>query len=125
MDKKLTEVQEKFLDLLFEDGIPDNIFEKTKDVKERAGYNYKTPNIQILRGLIEEITKRHHEFLMLEAGPSVKALQSVVKTPTLPGADNIIKASNSILDRAGIGKKEQHEVEIKADKGIVILPAKK
>lgn len=125
MENKLTEFQERFLDLLYEDGLPDDFIERCKDIKERAGYSAITSLTSILRPLKDEIAKRNQEWIVFNSTKPIKVLQDIVRTPTLPGSDNAIKAANSLLDRAGIGKKEQHEVEIRAIQGIVILPAKK
>lgn len=124
-ERKLTDLQERFLDLLYEDGLPDDFIERCKDVKERAGYAPSMKLSVILRPLSEEILKRNQEWLVFESTSPIKVLQNIVRTPTLPGSDNAIKAANSLLDRAGIGKQEKQEIDIKTSQGIVILPAKK
>jgi hypothetical protein len=121
----LTEQQTLLLDLIYEDGLPVDVLAKAIEVKEKAGYAAKTSIYQILRPLKDAITERNQEYMILDASKSITALHDVVRTPTKPGNDQLIKAANSLLDRSGFGKKETDVVEIKADKGIVILPAKR
>ena len=121
----LTEQQTTLLDLIYAEGLPSSILEKAKEVKELAGYSAKTDVYQILRQLKDAILERNQEYMILDSSLSINALHDVVRTPTKPGNDQLIKAANSLLDRSGFGKKETDVVEIKADKGIVILPAKR
>lgn len=119
-----TEKQERFLELLFQDGLPDDLMARAEAVKQDAGYSKETRVYNILRPLKQEIIERNLEYMALYSSESIGALQSVVRTPTQLGADTKIKAANSLLDRSGLGKKETFEVDVKAEKGIVILPAK-
>ena len=121
----LSSQQQLFLDLVYEDGLPYDLIEKSKEVKEKAGYAKTTNVYQILRPLKDEIIKRNYELMVMGSAQPINVLQEIVRTPTKPGADTAIKAANSLLDRSGFGKKETQEVEIKENKGVVILPAKK
>lgn len=122
---ELTEKQSKFLDLLYRDGLPVRLIERAKEIKAAAGYSENTDIYGIIRLLKDEIIERNIEYMVLHSSESITALQEIVRTPTLPGADTQIKAINSLLDRSGFGKKETQEVEVKEFKGIVILPPKK
>jgi hypothetical protein len=122
---KLTQKQELLLQLIYEDGLPDNIITKINEVKEQAGYVAGNPAYAILKTIKKQVIERNTDFMALLSGQAINALKDVIESPTKPGSDNIIKAANSLLDRTGFGKKETQELEIKADKGIVILPAKK
>lgn len=123
-ENQLTEKQKKLLELIYEDGLPYELIKKANSVKVQAGYSENSSISSILSTLKQEIVDRNLWYMVVDSGQSILALQEVVRTPTKPGSDNIIKAANSILDRTGFGKKETQEVELKADKGIVILPPK-
>ena len=120
----ITAQQELLLDLLYQDGLPVDIVERVKEIKEQAGYAPTTNAYQILRPLKDALVERNLEYMILDSNKSIKALQDIVRTPTEPGSDTKLKASNSILDRTGYAKKEIQEIEAKEFKGIVILPAK-
>lgn len=124
---ELTDKQDLFLNILFEDGLPVELISKAKEAYVKAGYSEaNVRNVYtLLRRLKQEIIERNMEYMIWHSAESINALQEIVRTPTKPGADTIIKAANSLLDRGGFGKKEFQEIEIKADKGIVVLPAKK
>lgn len=125
MAEDLSEQQLLFLDLLYQDGLPLNLMDKANEIKEQAGYSKNTHAYKILRPLKEAISQRNYEYMILDSNQSINILQEIVRTPTKPGADTAIKAANSLLDRAGLAKKEMQEIEIKGVQGIVILPAKK
>lgn len=122
---KLTQKQELLLQLIYEDGLPDSIVARINEVKEQAGYSANSSAYNILKTIKKQVVDRNIDFMALLSSKAINALRDVIETPTRPGSDNIIKAANSLLDRTGFGKKETQEIELKADKGIVILPAKK
>lgn len=121
------EQQNLFLDLLYEDGLPVDLLKAAKVAYDKAGYVNKdrAAVYRIVRKLKKEIIERNIEYMVLHSAECINALQDIVRTPTRPGADTIIKAANSILDRGGFGKKETQDVELKVSQGIVVLPAKK
>lgn len=124
MAKELTEMQSKFLDLLFQEGLPLNLNEKAKEAAKAVGYQRNEECYRLLRVLKDEVVERTKEYLIFNAAESITKLQEIQRMPNTPGADNVIKAANSLLDRGGFGK-DSPELEVKlADKGIVILPAK-
>jgi hypothetical protein len=124
-DNNLNEKQTRFLDLLYSDGIPNDIIEKAKEIKEEAGYAENTSVYQLLRVLKDEIVKRNVDFMTIDSGSSINAIVDVRRNPTNPGAETVLKAANSLLEKSGLGKKETLEVEHKIPNGLVILPAKK
>jgi hypothetical protein len=102
-DKSLTDTQEKFLDALFGEaqGNP-------KRAGEIAGYSeHSYP--KVLRNLKDEIVKRAENYLAIH---SAKAATKMV---------NMLK---QILDRIGIVKKDQLDVNMNLKHGMFILPAK-
>jgi hypothetical protein len=123
----LTEQQQIFLDLLYEDGLPVDLMKSAKEAFVKAGFTGKdrAAVYRLVRKLKKEIIERNIEYMVLHSAECINALQDLVRTPTKPGAKYIISAANSILDRGGFGKKESQELEIKAHQGIVVLPAKK
>lgn len=122
---QLNDKQKAILDLIYSDGLPIGMVARINAVKEAAGYSSTTSAYQIIKTLKAEIVEKNLEFMALYSSDAINRLKEVIETPTTLGADNIIKAANSLLDRAGFGKKETQEIEVKADKGIVILPTKK
>lgn len=93
--------------------------------RKLAGYSSTTSNGEILRGaLLEELRKAYDEFLVMEGGRAIKALTSVIETPTQLGAAMKIKAADSLLDRAGVVKKSQVEVKQDSPTAIIVIPAK-
>jgi len=122
---QLNDKQKAILDLIYADGLPIGMVARINAVKEAAGYSNTTSAYQIIKTLKVEIVEKNLEFMALYSSDAINKLKEVIETPTTLGADNIIKAANSLLDRAGFGKKETQEIEVKADKGIVILPTKK
>jgi hypothetical protein len=56
---------------------------------------------------------------------AVKKVLDVLDNPHKQGAKTQLDAAQSILDRAGIAKRERLEVEVKAPSGLVFLPPKK
>ena len=117
--RKLTDLQEAFLDHLFSEAEGD--IRKAMDL---AGYGKGTPQKDVLIPLAEEISQRSIQALSSSSAKAVFSLVSVLNAPHQNGASNRIKAAGAILDRAGIQKKTE-DVSIKLpDHGIVILPAK-
>lgn len=125
MAKELSERNKLLLDLIYDEGLPDNMVHRVNEVKVQAGYAATTSPYSLINNLKDEIVDRNLYFMALYSAAAINRLKEVIEKPTTPGADNIIKAANSLLDRAGLGKKETQEVEIRADQGIVILPAKR
>ena len=118
--KELTEKQELFLDKLFENG--GNISKATID----AGYN-KHSRKWLAKRLKQDIIDRCESELATN-GP--KAVQRLTRTMDDDG-NNIkaselrMKAAESILNRVGLGKKETIDHNVRAIRGIVVLPPKK
>jgi hypothetical protein len=74
-----------------------------------------------------EILQATEEYLAEHAPTAAKSIVEVItsKVPVL-GAQNKLAASNSLLDRVGLGKRETLEVNLSTEvQGIFILPAKK
>ncbi len=118
-NKSLTDTQEKFLDALFGEaqGNP-------KRAGEFAGYSeHSYP--KVLRNLKDEIVKRAENYLAIHsAKAATKMVNMLEEDGTTPHASIRMEAAKQILDRIGIVKKDQLDVNMNLKHGMFILPAK-
>jgi hypothetical protein len=118
-EKSLTDTQEKFLDALFGEaqGNP-------KRAGELAGYSeHSYP--KVLRNLKDEIVKRAENYLAIHsAKAATKMVNMLEEDGTTPHASIRMEAAKQILDRIGLVKKDQLDINMKAVHGMFILPAK-
>ena len=118
-EKSLTDTQEKFLDALFGEaqGNP-------KLAGELAGYSeHSYP--KVLRNLKDEIVKRAENYLAIHSAKAVtKMVNMLDEDGTTPHASIRMEAAKQILDRIGIVKKDQLDVNMNLKHGLFILPAK-
>lgn len=118
-EKSLTDTQEKFLDALFGEaqGNP-------KLAGEIAGYSeHSYP--KVLRNLKDEIVKRAENYLAIHsAKAATKMVNMLEEDGTTPHASIRMEAAKQILDRIGIVKKDQLDVNMNLKHGMFILPAK-
>jgi len=118
-DKSLTDTQEKFLDALFGEaqGNP-------RRAGELAGYSeHSYP--KVLRNLKDEIVKRAENYLAIHsAKAATKMVNMLDEDGTTPHASIRMEAAKQILDRIGIVKKDQLDVNMNLKHGMFILPAK-
>ena len=118
--RKLTDKQEKFLDELLSNG------GHVKNAVAAAGYKEQSRS-WLTRSLRDEIIERTRSML---ATNSVKAANRIIEgldadgTIPLNQMDMRLKTAESVLDRVGLGKKQQVEVEGQIMHGIVMLPSK-
>ena len=117
--RNLTDMQEKFLDVLFGEakGNP-------KEAARIAGYSdHSYP--KVVRNLRKEITELAENHLSTHSAKAANRLIALLdEDGTTPQASIRLAAANSILDRVGIVKKDQLDINMKALHGIFILPAK-
>ena len=118
-EKSLTDTQEKFLDALFGEaqGNPQR-------AGELAGYSeHSYP--KVLRNLKDEIVKRAENYLAIHsAKAATKMVNMLEEDGTTPHASIRMEAAKQILDRIGIVKKDQLDVNMNLKHGMFILPAK-
>lgn len=118
-NKSLTDTQEKFLDALFGEaqGNP-------KRAGELAGYSeHSYP--KVLRNLKDEIVKRAENYLAIHsAKAATKMVNMLEEDGTTPHASIRMEAAKQILDRIGLVKKDQLDVNMNVKHGIFILPGK-
>ena len=117
--RNLTDMQETFLDVLFGEakGNP-------REAARIAGYSaHSYP--KVVRNLRKEITELAELHLSTHSAKAATRLITLLdEDGTSPQASIRLAAANSILDRVGITKKDQLDVNMKALHGIFILPAK-
>ena len=117
--RNLTDMQEKFLDVLFVEaqGNP-------REAARIAGYSeHSYP--KVVRNLKKEIIELAENHLSTHSAKAANRLTTLLdEDGTTPQASIRLAAANSILDRVGIVKKDQLDVNMKALHGIFILPAK-
>jgi hypothetical protein len=117
--RSLTNTQEKFLDVLFGEA-KGNL----KKAGELAGYSeHSYP--KVVRNLKQEIISRAENYLATHsAKAATKMVDMLDEDGTTPHANIRLEAAKQILDRIGIAKKDQLDINMKALHGIFILPAK-
>jgi hypothetical protein len=117
--RNLTDMQEKFLDVLFTEaqGNP-------REAARIAGYSdHSYP--KVVQNLKKEITELAENHLTTHSAKAVNRLITLLdEDGTTPQASIRLAAANSILDRVGIVKKDQLDINMKALHGIFILPPK-
>ena len=112
-------MQEKFLDVLFGEakGNP-------REAARLAGQSENSYS-KVIRNLKKEITELAENHLSTHSAQAADRLISLLdEDGTTPQASIRLAAANSILDRVGIVKKDQLDINMKALHGIFILPAK-
>lgn len=118
VEKKYTEKQLAFLDALM--GEARGNIRKAMDA---AGYSNSTAIKEVVSGLRDEIIDQASMMLALNAPKAAYGIVDVLDDPSALGARNSISAAREILDRTGLVKKEQIQVETKGG-GMFVLPPK-
>ena len=116
---KLTVQQETFLNALFGEarGNPKRAGEIAKYAE--GSYTYA------IKSLKEEIIHRAETVLAAHSPKAVMGLVNGLDADgSVPQANIRIEAAKQILDRVGLGKKEQLDINAKVSHGIFILPPK-
>jgi hypothetical protein len=105
MARELTDKQQKFLDVLFDEAAGD-----VRRAKELAGYSDSVRVPEVIKGIKEEILERTQMYMAHNAPRAAMSLVSGMIDPT------------ELLDRVGLAKTEKLQVE--TTNGLMILPAK-
>ena len=116
--RELTERQQKFLDVLFEEANGDVV-----KAKLLAGYSEHSATTSIIATMKDEIMEATHLFMSRNAPKAAVAMVSGVDDPTQLGIRDRLSASKELLDRVGLVKTEK--VQVEASGGVMILPPKK
>jgi hypothetical protein len=117
MAKQLTEMQQKFLEVLFDEAGGDVVA-----AKKLAGYSDNTPTRLIVDALKEEITEATRTYFARIAPKAAMAMTQALYDPTELGIRDKMSAAKDLLDRAGLAKTEK--VDVTSSGGVFYLPPK-
>jgi hypothetical protein len=117
MAKQLTEMQQKFLDVLFEEAKGDAL-----QAKRLAGYSDNVGTTQVVASLEDEIADLTKKFIARSATKAAYSMSEVLDDPTALGNKERMVAAKDLLDRGGFVKTDK--IEVKSDNPLFILPAK-
>ena len=118
--RNLTDMQEKFLDVLFTEaqGNP-------REAARIAGYSeHSYP--KVIRNLKKEITELAETHLSTHSAKAATRLTALLdEDGTTPQASIRLAAANSLLDRVGITKKDQLDINMKVNSQNVFIFSEK
>ena len=117
MARNLTEKQQKFLDVLFEEAGGNLV-----TAKKLAGYADNVATKQVSDSLAEEIADLTKRFISSSATKAAYSMFEVMNSPTDLGNKEKMAAAKDVLDRSGFIKTEK--VEVSAANPLFILPQK-
>ena len=118
MARQLTEKQQKFLDVLFEEARG-----SLHEAKKLAGYAPDQSTNLLVNSLREEILERTNTYLAQNAPRAAMAMVGALIDPTELGIKEKMQAAKEVMDRVGIIKSEKIQVETSG--GVMILPPKR
>lgn len=117
-DRQLTEKQQKFLDVLFEDARGSVV-----EAKKLAGYSPTQHTASIVSSLKDEILERTNMYLAQNGPRAAMAMVGALHDPTELGIKEKMTAAKEVMDRIGIIKSEK--VQIESTGGVMLLPPKR
>ena len=117
MTKNLTDKQQIFLNVLFDQALGDVL-----TAKKLAGYSDGTSTSEVIRALKDEIAEATKEYLARVAPRAAFSMANALNDPTELGIRDKMAAAKDLLDRTGYSKTEKMEVSM--PDGIFILPPK-
>ena len=117
MARNLTEKQQKFLDVLFEEAGGNLV-----TARKLAGYADGVSTKAISESLAEEIADLTKKFISSSAVKAAYSMFEVMNSPTDLGNKEKMAAAKDVLDRSGFIKTEK--VEVSAANPLFILPQK-
>ena len=117
MAKELTEKQQKFLDVLFDEANGD-----VTQAKLLAGYAPTSSTSDIVRGIKDEVLEATQMFMARNAPRAAVAMVSGINDPTELGMREKMTAAKELLDRTGLVKTEKMQVEYTG--GVMLMPVK-
>ena len=117
MARNLTEKQQKFLDVLFDEAGGDVV-----QAKKLAGYGEQSSTTAIVESLKDEIGDRTRSYFARTAPKAAMAMVGALYDPTELGIRDKMTAAKDLLDRAGLIKTEK--VNVESSGGLFVLPAK-
>jgi hypothetical protein len=117
MTRQLTEKQQRFLDVLFDEAAGDVV-----QAKILAGYSPNVSTTEIVKGIKEEIMELTQLYMARNAPRAAMSLVSGMIDPTELGLREKLGAAKELLDRVGLVKTEK--VQVETTNGLMILPPK-
>ena len=117
MARQLTDKQQKFLAVLFDEAGGDMV-----TAKKMAGYSDATGTAEIVKGLKEEILEATQMYMARNAPRAAMAMTGALFDPTELGIRDKMSAAKELLDRVGLVKTEKMQVE--ASGGVMLMPPK-
>jgi phage terminase small subunit len=117
MAKELTERQQKFLDVLFDEANGDVV-----QAKILAGYSPTSSTSDIVRGIKDEVLEATQMYMARNAPRAAVAMVSGINDPTELGLREKMTAAKELLDRTGLVKTEKMQVETTG--GVMLMPVK-
>lgn len=117
MARNLTEKQQKFLEVLFEEAGGDVV-----QAKKLAGYGEQSSTTAIVESLKDEIGDRTRSYFARTAPKAAMAMVQALSDPTELGIKDKMSAAKDLLDRAGLGKVDK--VDVTSTGGVFYLPPK-
>lgn len=118
--RKLTDKQQKFLDVLSTEANGD-----IKAALKIAGYE-DTSYYAVVKSLREEIVDCANTILAHSAPRAAQKLVQVLESDNpIPQVNAKLQAAQTLLDRVGVAKKENINVNHNVSGGIFLLPNKK
>jgi hypothetical protein len=118
MSKELTEMQQTFLQVLFDQAGGDVVA-----AKKLAGYADGTSTSDIVKSMKEEIMEATQLYMSRNAPRAAVAMVGGLTDPTELGIRDKMAAAKELLDRIGLVKTEKMQVE--ATGGVMLMPTKK
>ena len=116
--RELTEKQQLFLDVLFEEAEGDPL-----KAKKLAGYSDNVPTSSVTASLVDEIAELTRKFIAQSSTKAAYTMFKVMGDTDMLGAKERMAAAKDLMDRAGFVKTEK--VEVSSSEPVFILPAKK
>ena len=117
MSRELTERQQKFLAVLFDEAGGD-----VESAKKLAGYAETSSTTEIVKSMKDEILEATQLFMSRNAPKAAMAMVGGLYDPTELGLKDKMMAAKELLDRTGLVKTEKMQVE--STGGVMLLPAK-
>lgn len=117
MARALTDKQQRFLEVLFDEAGGDVVA-----AKKLAGYGEASSTTAIVESLKDEIADKTRSYFARIAPKAAVSMSNALIDPTELGIKEKMAAAKDLLDRAGLGKVEK--VDVTSGGGIFYLPPK-
>jgi len=116
-ERKLTDKQQKFLEVLFQEAQGSFV-----EAKRLAGYSDNVHTQSIVDSLEQEIFELTKKYISKLGVKAAWSMNEVMLNPTDLGNKEKMTAAKDILDRGGF--KPTEKMDVKTDAPVFILPAK-